>query len=597
MNILRLASLATLLALTACGGGGGSNGGGNNPVNPPPPADINLTGVVLDGPVAGGTIFVFPAATVQAALAAAGDAEDRVAALSARDPVATLERGADGDETFSLTIPGDRANQVLFLLFDGTDAEDGTFGGEPFDMESVIQVGDAGSSAVANITPHTTLIAVQARAAIDPDGDGTVVQDEVLAAITDAIAATVGAFNTNDLGERVLADDVDPVTSTDLENLTAASVSVARLVRLAAALADTDAEAVLDALGADLLDGNLDGNAGSDVDTDTAELVATIAQAAELGAPEDAEVEAVSCAAAAHQLRRACEFEALDEFMVSKAICADTGSEDAFSTCSAALQTPLDEALEECGDITEARIELCDEFDDAPHAPAFGPAFAASFVDPAAIGDTVDVNPLLPLQVGNRWVYEGTFEEDGELVTEVITIVVEDKIKLVDGIPCRVVRDTVTVDDELVEDTNDWFAQDVDGNVWYCGEEVKDYETFDGDEPPLPELVAIDGAFKAGREGDKAGIQLPGDPEVGDFFRQEQSLANAEDAIEILAVDGSATTPAAVCTGNCVVTRDFSPLDPGVEENKYYLPGIGKILEIKVETGNRVELVETNVTP
>ena len=55
--------------------------------------------------------------------------------------------------------------------------------------------------------------------------------------------------------------------------------------------------------------------------------------------------------------------------------------------------------------------------------------------------------------------------------------------------------------------------------------------------------------------------------------------------------------PAATCTGDCLVTRDFSPLDPGVEEEKYYAPGVGKILEIDLETGTRVELTGIVISP
>ena len=194
-------------------------------------------------------------------------------------------------------------------------------------------------------------------------------------------------------------------------------------------------------------------------------------------------------------------------------------------------------------------------------------------------------------------VFEVQFEEDGELITETITIVVESATKLVAGVRCVTVRDTVVIDGQLIEDTDDCFAQDLAGNVWYCGEEVKDFETFDEDSPAIPELVAIDGSFKAGLNGDEAGILLPGTPRVGDVFRQEISFANAEDVIEIIAIDGDESVPAADCAGSCVVTRDFTPLDPGVEENKYYLPGVGKILEVDLENGARFELISTNVTP
>ena len=108
--------------------------------------------------------------------------------------------------------------------------------------------------------------------------------------------------------------------------------------------------------------------------------------------------------------------------------------------------------------------------------------------------------------------------------------------------------------------------------------------------PDDPELVEIEGSFKAGRDGDQPGILLPFSPQVGDAYRQEMSLGNAEDAAEVISITGSETAPAASCLNDCLVTRDFTPLDPEVEENKYYAPGVGLILE--TDEGDRTELVE-----
>jgi hypothetical protein len=81
-----------------------------------------------------------------------------------------------------------------------------------------------------------------------------------------------------------------------------------------------------------------------------------------------------------------------------------------------------------------------------------------------------------------------------------------NETKAIAGVTCIVVRDQVFDDGDLIEDTDDWYAQAKDGNVFYCGEEVKDFGSFEGDNPRKPELVSIDGSFKAGRDGDKPGI-------------------------------------------------------------------------------------------
>jgi len=307
-----------------------------------------------------------------------------------------------------------------------------------------------------------------------------------------------------------------------------------------------------------------------------------------------ANAQAIGCSAAANASDLACNFAAKDDLFTERAICMDSPGED-LAACLDGAQSNYDEVLEECGAILELQVETCDLTNDEAHTPDFGAAFASNFVDPLQIGPTITPNQYFPLVQGNEWTYEGTFEEDGEMITETIVVTVLNETKAIDGITCLVVRDVVTIDGELIEDTDDWFAQDVDGNVWYCGEEVKDYETFDGDVPAVPELISDDGSFKAGRDFDKGGVLLPQAPEIGAVFRQELSVGNAEDIIEILAVDGDENSIAAGCNAACLVTRDFSPLDPEALENKYYAPGVGLIVEIDVESGDRVELIDFTV--
>ena len=122
-----------------------------------------------------------------------------------------------------------------------------------------------------------------------------------------------------------------------------------------------------------------------------------------------------------------------------------------------------------------------------------------------------------------------------------------------------------------------------DGTVWYFGEISQEFDE--------GELVSLEGSWKAGRDGAKPGIVMLADPRAGVTYRQEWALGNAEDAAEVLETGASASTPGASCEGTCVVTRDFTPISPGAEEHKYYAPGVGLILEVNPETGDRVELV------
>jgi hypothetical protein len=306
-----------------------------------------------------------------------------------------------------------------------------------------------------------------------------------------------------------------------------------------------------------------------------------------------------TCSKTARTLKAACSFDIRDDYLETVAICLN--GQDLWSCLGEAGETFREDA-EECREVHAARREVCEGVGEAPYQPAFGNAFAASFVDPLDIGGAVAPNPYFPLIPGNYWVYQSTFEDDGELVTETITVEVTSATKLIDGVTCIVVVDTGEEDGEPVEITDDWYAQDMQGNVYYCGEISRNFELFDGDEPQEPELVDIEGSWKHGREGAKAGVLLPALPMPGELHRQEVAWGDAEDVVEILRLDADESVTLAdgsvlPCAGACLQTRDFSPLEPDAEENKYYLPGLGLILEVDLEEETRVELKEYGNRP
>ena len=200
-------------------------------------------------------------------------------------------------------------------------------------------------------------------------------------------------------------------------------------------------------------------------------------------------------------------------------------------------------------------------------------------LDPAEFVDVID-NAYLPMPVGAHWRYEG--ESDGEIETIDITVTSERKTIL--GISAVVVRDTVTIGGELVEDTYDWFAQDADGNVWYLGEDSKEYT--DGS------VVSTEGSWQAGVDGALPGIVMPGSPDTGDVYRQEFYLGEAEDMMEILEIGGTLTVGAGTFD-DVVTTRDWTPLEPETIEEKAYAAGVGKIREAKTAGGEGfAELVD-----
>ena len=107
--------------------------------------------------------------------------------------------------------------------------------------------------------------------------------------------------------------------------------------------------------------------------------------------------------------------------------------------------------------------------------------------------------------------------------------------KIANGIVARVVRDTVTEDGKLVEDTWDWYAQDKAGNIWYLGELTKEYEN--------GKLASTEGSFEAGVDGAQAGIAMPAHPQAGLTYRQEYYAGKAEDKAEIFSLGEQAEVP------------------------------------------------------
>jgi hypothetical protein len=181
--------------------------------------------------------------------------------------------------------------------------------------------------------------------------------------------------------------------------------------------------------------------------------------------------------------------------------------------------------------------------------------------DPRNFVHVVD-HPFFPLGPGTRYTFEG-FDGD-EPLRDIIDVTREDKEIL--GVKVVVVLDRVFISGELAERTLDYFAQDKDGNVWYLGEDTKEFEN--------GKVVSTEGSFEAGKNGAKAGIIMRAHPKVGETTQQEVAPGVAEDRATVVALDATVTTPYRTFH-NCIKTRDFTPLEPGALEVKFYCRGVG----------------------
>jgi hypothetical protein len=200
-------------------------------------------------------------------------------------------------------------------------------------------------------------------------------------------------------------------------------------------------------------------------------------------------------------------------------------------------------------------------------------------LDPADFVPQID-NPYWPMAPGSRWVYR---ETDGEGGKQRVEVAVTDRAKSILGIRATVVHDVVSEDGQLVEDTFDWYAQDKWGNVWYMGEDTKEYEE--------GKVVSTEGSWEAGVDGAQAGIIMPAELEVGTVYRQEYYEGEAEDAGEILSLDEQVHVPYGSFAG-VLMTKDSNLLDPDALEHKFYAQGVGPVLAVQVSGGaGREELL------
>ena len=192
-------------------------------------------------------------------------------------------------------------------------------------------------------------------------------------------------------------------------------------------------------------------------------------------------------------------------------------------------------------------------------------------------------NRYFPLEPRRQWIFKET-DEAGASLKVVVTVTTKTR-QIANGVVARVVRDTVTEDGQLIEDTFDWYAQDGEGNVWYLGEQTAEFEN--------GELTTREGSFEAGVDGALPGIIMPAEPEVGSSYRQEYYKGEAEDNGAVLALDQQAD----VAQGHfddVLLTADTITIEPDVLEYKLYAPGVGLVLTLGISGGGgREELVAT----
>ena len=275
-----------------------------------------------------------------------------------------------------------------------------------------------------------------------------------------------------------------------------------------------------------------------------------------------------ACARTSEEAKRSCLEGAQSNYVNALGKCANVSDPSARQACQDQAQADLNDAQQTCQAGFVVRQSSCDKLGPAPYDPVIDPANFVARID----------NPYFPLQPGTTFIYEGRMPDGLERDQFAVT----HNTRVILGVTCVEVHDSVFTDGALTEDTLDWFAQDREGNVWYFGENTHELE--DG------LITTIAGTFMAGVNGDKPGIIMKAHPAVGDFYRQEFSLNNAEDFAQTLSLNEVIRVRAGTFN-HCLKSEETTPLEPDLLEDKFYAPGVGNILTVDVNTGAREDLV------
>ena len=242
-----------------------------------------------------------------------------------------------------------------------------------------------------------------------------------------------------------------------------------------------------------------------------------------------------------------CQAGAQSDYLLALGKCANLSDPAARKVCQKQALADMKDALQTCIAQRDARQAVCQRLGGAPYDPVISPSNFVATIN----------NPFMPLTPGTTFIYTG--QVAGAVESNVVFVTHNTKVIL--GVTCVEVHDTVFLDGDLQEDTLDWYAQDKNTNVWYFGENAN--QIVDGS------VVGVEGSWTAGVDGAKPGIAMEGHPATNDFYRQEFLLDTAEDMAEVSSLTQSVTVAYGSFT-NCLETTETSPVEPDALEHKFY---------------------------
>lgn len=281
--------------------------------------------------------------------------------------------------------------------------------------------------------------------------------------------------------------------------------------------------------------------------------------------PPDAE----PCELAAYALDNAARLQAQADFWVHAAKSLN-GPESELTQRLAEGWQQREDDLRLAAAQLRARLRACELLGAGTYDPPTPPSQFSPDV----------TNGFFPLVPGRTLIYEKVTNGGVERIETTATTTTT----VIDGVTCRAVDTVEFFNGELYERTTDWFSQHDSGAVWYFGELSIGYAGGFVD--------TIEGSWRAGVDGAEPGVKMPAAPAAAMTGRIEYKVDDAEDITTVISLNETVTLSNGTVYTGCVVIEEWSPLEPGERDRKHFAPGIGLVLEVNVETGERLELTQ-----
>jgi hypothetical protein len=183
-------------------------------------------------------------------------------------------------------------------------------------------------------------------------------------------------------------------------------------------------------------------------------------------------------------------------------------------------------------------------------------------------------NPWYPLKPGTVYTYRGI--KDGHPARDVMTVT--HRTRRIGGVNCVVIEDRLYLSGHLGERTTEWYSQDRQGNVWYFGEDTAELDA-------SGRVTSTAGTWRAGVKGARPGVFMFAHPVAGRSAQQEYSKGRAEDHFQVLSLNATANVPY-TSSSQAMLTKEWTPLEPGTIDHKVYVRGIGTVLEQTIKGGD-----------